>query len=218
MRAILVGLLVGFILSPMLLVGRPATALAAPAESCLPASRSPVTVLVRSGKGHPFEALESDDADPFVDVKAGRTVVPMRALFEALSPGVDSVRWYADLRIATFWYQGHTLSIRFGRDTDRTYSATLDGKVTSMTSYLCDGHVWVPVRAVSEALKVGVDYANGGLVMVDALGAATPDDAPKARSASACGPFPESLVSYLLSPSASARRAALAVACELRQY
>lgn len=148
----------------------PRPAAAAASGSCLPKNRLPVTVLVRSAAGRPWLPLETDGPAPFIDGDTGRTIVPLRALTTALSPGTDSVRWHDDLRTAAFWYQGHTLSIRFPRDVDLTYTATLDKQPYRLTSYLCDSRVWVTARTVAEAYHIDIQYAEDGYVLIDGAG------------------------------------------------
>lgn len=190
----------------------PRATAAAAGGSCLPTNRLPVTVLVRSAAGRPWLPLETDGPLPFIDGDTGRTIVPLRALTTALAPGSDNVRWYDDLRTASFWYQGHTLSIRFPRDVDRTYTATLDKQPYSLTSYLCNSRVWVTARTVVEAYHIDIQY-DGGYVLIDGAGQ-DPQARQTSRKLSDCSAFPEG-TDYLLAPAASARQAATTVACQL---
>jgi len=190
----------------------PRPAAAAASGTCLPKNRLPVTVLVRSAAGRPWLPLETDGPLPFIDGDTGRTIVPLRALTTALAPGSDSVRWYSDLRTASFWYQGHTLSIRFPRDVDRSYTATLDNQPYTLTSYLCDSRVWVTARTVAEAYRIDIQY-EGGYVLIDGAGS-DPLAQQTSRKLSDCPAYPEGS-DYLLAPAASARQAATTVACQL---
>jgi hypothetical protein len=204
-----------FLLAASVFLGawsRPAAAAAS--GQCLPARQLPVTVLVRSGEQQPFAALSPDDPSPFIDAATGRTIVPLRALTTALNPGTNSVRWYDDLQTATFWHGGHSLSIRFPRGADRTYSAVLDQKPISLTSYLCNGRVWVTARSVAEAFGIDIQYYENGIVLIDGAGKDPWHNLTTGRT-SQCTGFPASAAEYIWSPFASYRKAATAVACQL---
>lgn len=187
---------------------------AAASGSCLPKNQIPVTVLVRSGPKRPFMSLEDGGIAPFVNGDTGRTVVPLRALVTGLAPGSDSIRWYPDLRTATFWYEGHTLSVRFPRGVDVAYTATLDNQSYTLTAYLCDGRVWVNARDVAEAFRIDIQYYEDGVVLIDGAGK-DPRATASTRELARCADFPESARDFLASPFAAAEQAATAVACQL---
>ncbi|HYF94222.1 MAG TPA: copper amine oxidase N-terminal domain-containing protein [Symbiobacteriaceae bacterium] len=195
----------------------PRPAEAAASGPCLPQRQLPVTVLARSAAGRPFDALEFEEAAPFIDADTGRTIVPLRSLISSLSPGTDGVRWYADIRTASFWHQGHTLSVRFPRDVDRSYSASLDNQSYSLTSYLCNGRVWVTARTVAEAFGIDIEYYKDGVVVIDGAGK-DPWASQPARELAKCTPFPDRFTDYLVAPASSAQQAATAVACQLLSY
>lgn len=198
--------------------GGPGRAEAGPGGStCLPAERIPVTVLVRSGPGQPFTSVETDGLAPFVH--DGRTVVPLRSLLGALAPGTDNVRWYSDIQTATFWHQGHTLSVRFPRYADRAYTALLDNKESyPLTSYLCNGRVWVTARTVTDAFRVDIQWTAPNVVMIDGAGKDPWAGTAAARAVAKCSSFPKGGVSVILSPIASARQTVDAFACNLQSY
>lgn len=187
---------------------------AAAGGQCLPDRQLPVTVLVRGAAGKDFAGLNPDQPAPFIDADTGRTILPLRALTAALNPGADNVRWYDDLQTATFWHGEHFLSIRFPRGADRTYSAVLDLKPISLTSYLCNGRVWVTARSVAEAFGIDIQYYDGGIVLVDGAGQDPWHNLTTGRT-SQCAGFPKTAADYIRSPLASYRRAATAVACQL---
>lgn len=204
-----------FLLAASVLLGawsRPAAA--ASGSECLPSRKLPVTVLVRGAERKPFASLAPDEPSPFIDADTGRTIVPLRALTSALTPGAESVRWYNDLQTATFWHGGHSLSVRFPRGVDRTYSAALDQKPLALTSYLCDGRVWVTARSVTEAFGIDIQYYKDGVVLIDGAGRDPWHNLNTGR-ADQCTGFPDSAADVIWSPLASYRRAATAVACQL---
>lgn len=180
---------------------------------CLPADRMPVTVLVRGAAAEHFAGLDGGAVDPYIDRRSGKTMVPMRALFDLLSPGVDSVRWYDDIRTATFWYRGKTLALRFPPGVNEATSAMLDGKTYTMQAFLCNGRAWVSVRSVADILGVDVEYHDPGIAVLDAN-----REAPRNTTVSVCGPYPDSLLAFIGSPTASTRQAADAAACRILQY
>ena len=198
------------------------------AGHCLPDRRLPVTVLVRSTGTQSFTALSADGAEPFIDAYTSRTVVPMRSLFEALSPGPGSATWNEQTRTATFAYNGRHFALAFPPGTDRTFSATVDGKHAGIYAMLCGGRVWVQARPVLEALGVSVQYYEGGIVTVDPLPEPLQPSPIKSRSttrvltgygqvSAPCSPFPESFLNYLVSPAEASRQAGEAVACRMLQ-
>lgn len=204
-----------FLLAASMFVGawsRPAAAAAG--GQCLPARQLPVTVLVRGGERKPFAGLAANEPSAFIDADTGRTIIPLRALTTALNPGSNNVRWYDDLQTATFWHGGHSLSVRFPRGADRTYTAVLDEKPMSLTSYLCNGRVWVTARSVAEAFDIDIQYYEDGVVLIDGAGK-DPWHNLTTGSSSQCTGFPKSAADYIRSPLASYRRAAAEVACQL---
>ncbi|HYG56787.1 MAG TPA: copper amine oxidase N-terminal domain-containing protein [Symbiobacteriaceae bacterium] len=201
----------------------PGTGVAAAAENCLPAKRLPVTLLVRSGEA--FVPLSTDGADPFIDGYTSRTVVPMRSLFEALSPGGEGVRWNEATRTSTFSYAGKSVSITFAPGTSRADFGTVNGKSTRIDAVLCGGRVWVQARRLMEAMGVDIQYFEGGIVVIDPLRqpglpstGRTVRDLPGYGTVSAqCSPFPESFLNFMAHPIDTTRQAGDAVACMLLQ-
>ena len=94
--------------------------------------------------------LISFDQDPVIH--EGRTLVPLRAIFEELGAEVD---WDGDTQTVTAYEDGITVSMRIG-----TTHMAVDDKVLvlDVAAMLINGRTLVPARAVSEAFKCKVDW------------------------------------------------------------
>ena len=84
----------------------------------------------------------------------GRTLVPMRAIFEALGAEVD---WDGETKSVTARYEDITIKIQIGSSTMLKNGQSLQMDVCPQ---LVDGRTMVPVRAISDSFKVAVDW-NG---------------------------------------------------------
>ena len=92
------------------------------------------------------------DVEPVI--MNGRTMVPFRAIFEALG---CTVSWDAENRIASGSRNGSTIDLTIDDTT-----AVVDGKSVTLdqAATIVDGRTLVPLRFVSEALSAAVDW-NG---------------------------------------------------------
>ena len=90
------------------------------------------------------------DQDPVIH--EGRTLVPLRAIFEELGAEVD---WDGETQTVTAYKDGITVSMRIG-----TTNMAVDDKVLvlDVAAMLINGRTLVPARAVSEAFKCKVDW------------------------------------------------------------
>jgi hypothetical protein len=89
------------------------------------------------------------DAAPFI--KDGRTLLPIRALIEALH---GTVQWNASTKTATVMLGSRTVALTIGSTT-----ALVDGKAVALdvAPVIVKGHTFLPLRAVAENL--GLDLA-----------------------------------------------------------
>jgi hypothetical protein len=89
------------------------------------------------------------DAAPFI--KDGRTLLPIRALIEALG---GSIQWNASTKTATVTLGGRTVALTIGSKT-----ALIDGKPVALdvAPMIVKGRTFLPLRAVAENL--GLDLA-----------------------------------------------------------
>ncbi len=87
-------------------------------------------------------------------IQNGRTLVPMRAIFEALGANVE---WNGETRTIIAKNKDVTIQMQIGNNT-----LIKNGKSTQMdvSPQLVDGRTMVPVRAVSDSFNVTVDW-NG---------------------------------------------------------
>ncbi|MBR6399806.1 MAG: copper amine oxidase N-terminal domain-containing protein [Firmicutes bacterium] len=86
------------------------------------------------------------DTQPPAQIIQGRTLVPMRAIFEALGAKID---WDAETKTVNAAANGHSISLTVGAQ-----SLVKDGKSVelSVPAQIIDGRTFVPARAVSESL------------------------------------------------------------------
>lgn len=94
-------------------------------------------------------------------VREGRTLVPLRALAEALGA---EVAWDAATQTVTFTKGGNTVSLQIG-----SQQVLLNGQEVTIDvpAALLNSRTFVPLRAVAELLETQVDYdAEAGTVIV----------------------------------------------------
>ncbi len=87
-------------------------------------------------------------------IQNGRTLVPLRAIFEALGATVD---WDNSTRTVTSTKNGTTITMKIGNN-----QMTKNGKsiVLDVAPQIIGGRTLVPVRAVAESFGVTVDWNN----------------------------------------------------------
>ena len=96
----------------------------------------------------------------------GRTLVPMRKIFEALGA---KVTWVQEAQMVIATYDTSILTMEIGKDsftvtdvvTEETKVVTLD-----VTSRVIDGRTLVPVRAISESAGRKVEWDNATRTVV----------------------------------------------------
>ncbi len=111
-------------------------------------------------------------------LRAGRTYVPLRAIFEAMGA---TVSWDADTQTVTAARGGTAVQLVIGQS---TVTVTEQGEtrtaVTDAQSFLENGRTYVPVRFAAQAFgaNVGWDAAARTVILIDAAkhGAASADD------------------------------------------
>lgn len=100
----------------------------------------------------------------------GRTLVPMRKIFEALGA---KVTWVQEAQLVIATYDTSILTMEIGKDsftvtdvvTEETKVVTLD-----VSSRVIDGRTLVPVRAISESAGRKVEWDNATkTVVIEAL-------------------------------------------------
>lgn len=100
-------------------------------------------------------AVEFDVPPQIID---GRTMVPMRPIFEALDAQVE---WFANSQLILATHNADIAAIVIG-DSEFTVTNVLSGKVRTfefdVPPRIIDGRTLIPVRAVSEALGMDVQW------------------------------------------------------------
>ncbi len=106
------------------------------------------------------------DQKPFIDTKANRTYVPLRFVSEALGAEVN---WDGAKQTAIVKQDGKVVTMKIG-----SKAPTVDGntKTLDAPAKLMNGRTVVPLRFVSEALGVKVDWVppaggGNGKVLID---------------------------------------------------
>ncbi len=104
-----------------------------------------------------------------------RTMVPLRAIFEALGASVD---WDEGTKTVTSSKDGTTITLTI--DSNTMY---VNGNAVALDSPACiiDGRTLVPVRAISEAYNTNVDW-NGDTRTVTITSESSSSDTPAAGS------------------------------------
>lgn len=92
------------------------------------------------------------DQQPIIE--EGRTLVPLRAIFEALDASVD---WKNDTQTVISEKDGVRISLQIG--SNKLYVDDVE-KVLDVPAKLLNGRTLVPVRAISEAFGCNVDWDN----------------------------------------------------------
>ncbi len=87
-------------------------------------------------------------------IKNGRTLVPMRAIFEALGATVE---WHNETQSITAKKGNTTIQMQIGKN-----SIVKDGKsiAIDVAPNIVGGRTLVPVRAISDCFNIGVDWDN----------------------------------------------------------
>ena len=88
----------------------------------------------------------------------GRTMVPMRKVFEALGARIE---WIAEMQLVIATYKTTVISMRINAD-NFTVTDVLNGenatKNLDVPAQIIDGRTLIPLRAVSEALGKTVEW------------------------------------------------------------
>lgn len=119
--------------------------------SAFAAENDEISVLVSGSK------LEFDVQPQIID---GRTMVPMRKIFEALGA---NVQWVGEANLIIATKGLNIMAMEIGKNTfSVTNIATQETKNIELdvSPVIIDSRTLVPVRAISEALNMKVDWDN----------------------------------------------------------
>lgn len=95
------------------------------------------------------EAIEFDQNPIIID---GRTLVPLRAIFEAFGATVD---WNGTTQTVTSTKDGTTISMTIGQAEMYKNGET---KILDVAPQIVNGRTLVPVRAIAESFNISVDW------------------------------------------------------------
>lgn len=100
------------------------------------------------------EPIDPENPGTVSYIKNGYTLVPLRAVSEAFGAEVS---WDSDTKTALISFLGKNISVSNGE-----YSITIDGSKSEIDvcPEINDGRVFVPLRAIAEALNKNVYYVN----------------------------------------------------------
>ena len=93
-----------------------------------------------------------DFADQAPEIVEGRTLVPLRAIFEALGA---SVEWDQATKTVTSSMDDVTIKLTIG---DNTLYRNGEGVTLDVAAQILNGRTMVPARAIAEAYGVGVEW------------------------------------------------------------
>lgn len=125
-----------------------------------------VNVLARGGAGRAFVALDDVGEVAFLDPETNETIIPLRPFFTILS-NAGAVHWDESSRTANFAYGTHQLSLQVPAG-GGLVTTRLDGTPYSLRAYVCDGHLHAPLRGVTNALGLELQwYPSDQTAVVD---------------------------------------------------
>lgn len=115
-----------------------------------------VTVLARGGAGRAFVALDDVGEIAFLDPETNETIIPLRPFFTILSDA-SAITWDESNRTAQFRYGTHELSLQVTA-ADGLVTTRLDGTPYPLRAYVCAGHLHAPLRGVTDALGLKLQW------------------------------------------------------------
>ena len=89
----------------------------------------------------------------------GRTMLPVRAIFEALG---GSVNWSQETKTATITFEDRTVSVRH---LEKTMKVNGEEKDLYIPSVIIDGRMYVGARGVSEGIEKTVLWNNSAVTI-----------------------------------------------------
>ncbi|NGQ96207.1 copper amine oxidase N-terminal domain-containing protein [Brevibacillus sp. SYP-B805] len=122
------------------------------------ADTKPITVKVDGN------LVNFPDAQPFIDAKSNRTLVPVRFVSEALGAKVE---WKEDIQTVEINKNGRPISLKIGEKV-----AIVSGRKVAFdqSAIIKNSRTYVPLRFVSEALQSKVDWkVNERTVLITTL-------------------------------------------------
>ncbi len=97
------------------------------------------------------------DAAPYIQLSTSSSMIPLRAVSEALYTGNDLVQWDAATKTVTISYSGNVIKFTIGSDI-----MSINGKdkliANGVKAEIKDSRTFIPFRALGEALNVEVSW------------------------------------------------------------
>lgn len=101
---------------------------------------------------------ENPSAVPFIE--DGRTLAPVRAIAEALSA---TVTWDDETKTAAIAYDGGTVTVTAYK---KSFTVNGEEKSLDVPATIKDGRIYLPVRAIAEAMGKKLTYDKSGMVII----------------------------------------------------
>lgn len=101
---------------------------------------------------------ENPSAAPFIE--DGRTLAPVRAIAEALSA---TVTWDDETKTAAIAYDGGTVTVTAYK---KSFTVNGEEKSLDVPATIKDGRIYLPVRAIAEAMGKKLTYDKSGMVII----------------------------------------------------
>lgn len=102
------------------------------------------------------KAVELDTA-PYIQLATSSSMMPLRAVSEALYGGRDTVKWDANTKTVTITYSGNVINFTIGSDIMKING--VDKPIANgVKAEIKDSRTFVPFRALGEALNAEVSW------------------------------------------------------------
>lgn len=125
-----------------------------------PVSTGSVSIVIGHNKITVNGSQKTMDAAAYIQPASSSTMVPLRFVSEAVAgvKGYDAtVDWNSKTKTATITYGGNTLSFTSGSDTMIINGNTITME-NNVYAEIVDGRMYIPFRALGNALDVNVDW------------------------------------------------------------
>ena len=97
------------------------------------------------------------DAAPYIQLSTSSSMVPLRAVSEALYGGEDTVKWDAVSKTVTITYKGNVIKFKIGSDI-MNINGSEKPIANNVKAEIKDSRTFIPFRALGEALSADVSW------------------------------------------------------------
>ncbi len=133
------------------------TATEASTEATTEADVNSVKVQIGSNVMYVNDKAVEIDAAPYIQLASSSTMVPLRAISEALYAEKDTVTWNASEKTVTIRYNGNVIVFAIGSDV-MTVNGTDKPIANGVKAEIKDSRTFIPFRALGEALDAKVSW------------------------------------------------------------